>query len=78
MDCVGVPRRGVTFAGFESGVCVPPASRSLERRGLLVLVSRVPARGGWPPGPGCPGLPDAVSDQGLSDVEGSPVIPPPL
>ena len=46
--------------------------------GLLSLVPRCPAWGGWPPGTWGPDRPDVVLEQGLSDAEGCPVVPPPM
>ena len=50
---------------------------SLGRR-RLALVSPGPVWGEWPPGTGGLDRQDAVSEQGLSDAEGRPVVPPPM
>ena len=60
-----------------SGAChLSPGS--LGHRGQLALLPRGPARVRWPPGTRGLDSSDVVSDQGLSDVEGRPVVPPPM
>ena len=55
---------------------VPPGP--LDHQGPLALLPGGPVWAGWPPGTLGPGRPDVVSDQGLLDTKGRPVVPPPM